>query len=226
MFEDFANSKDNQFQKNMRNLDQSTPTGSLSDLIIGLIPTKIDKKSDHHNQIFVSSMFNDITKLKKEIKIYNPYDMNQYEWFEKIKAICTNNYQNPNDIISFFHLFVDKIYRHWALNLKITTLEDLEKDFYTIVFKSKKELQDDLHLDQAKFLERLKVLHKNDKEILQELKDYPLSSFFKYKALLIRRLYKSLSDKDLIRLIIFMFDEKDIVLKLEKFIDIYVVPVT
>lgn len=209
-FEECSDQKGEEFNRrnfNSKKQNQSTPSSSTNLMIQSI---EINKQSNLERKYIVSSVFNDITSLKKEFGIYNPYELDQYKWFGKIKAICKKNYQNPDDIIQFFHLFIDKMYHVWALNLKVTTLDQFEKEFYDEIFRSKQEMEDEIHLNQADYLDKLNTIYKNDKLVLKEIKDYPLSSFFKYK---------SLSNKELIKLVIFMFKEENIKIKLERYIN-------
>lgn len=198
----------------LNQIRRSTPTNSSSTLMT--VPVGKDQISSKY---LVSSLFDDIKDLKKEFGIFNHYEQNQYNWFGKVKAVCKNRYQNPDDIIQFFHLFLDKMYQDWCMKLNAENLEELESMFYDEIFRSKNEQESDVHLKGQAYLDKLNQIYKNDSAILKEISDYPLSSFFKYKFFSVRKLYKTISDKELMRMILFMIDDKDTKIKLEKFLN-------
>lgn len=135
-----------------------------------------------------------------------------------MKAVCLSGYQNPDEILNYFHLFVSDEFRLWYLNSSLKNIEELENEFNKEVYRLQKKYEDNLHLKQNNFLPKLKTKFKNDSSVLSEIEKYPLSSFFKYKSLMIKEMYPSISDTDFIRMVIFMFDNDEVKLKLIKYL--------
>lgn len=131
-------------------------------------------------------------------------------------------YQRPDDILEYFHLFLDDQFSLWYLTLdsKFKNFVSLEQKFLSEVFRLEQEEEDNLHLKEKPFIEKLKIKYSKDALKLEEISSQPLTSFFKYKCLMLRRMYKSLSDSDMIRMVIFLFEDEDIKLKLSKYLKV------
>lgn len=131
-------------------------------------------------------------------------------------------YQQPNDVLEFFHLFLNDELSlgYLKLDSKFKNFENLEEKFLEEVFRLEQEEEDDLHLKQTSYLLKLKSKFSKEPLKLEEIRTQPLSAFFKYKCILIRKIYKSLSDSEMVRMVIFLFDDKTVKQRLSKYMKV------
>lgn len=213
----------------------STPNGSGSNLTISNINhqmsfgnqqpkqqmiTQTTSNNQNNQQLsiaksnfMVSTIFQDQKILKEHFGIYELYgNIEARAWITMIKAYCNLNYQSPNEILDYFHIFLSNELKKWYLKLdasKKTTLDELESLFIEEVFDRECEYEELIRLKQNSFLAKMKSLFPED-SIVKESVNFPLSSFLKLKILTIRKVYPKICKEDAIRLSIFSIESSQV----------------
>lgn len=126
--------------------NKSTPISSSSNLDQLISIGRSNEPND--NQIkkiefLTSSIFKDQKMLKESFGVYQVYNgIDSRTWYSTIKAYCKLHYQNPNEVLEYFHIFLHKDLKTWFLKLddsKKRSLDDFESVFLDEVFKRENE---------------------------------------------------------------------------------------
>lgn len=142
-------------------------------------------------------------------------------WFNRIRVHVSNNYIRPNEIIEYFHLFLDKELLSWFFKLNSNIKDDLNKfeiSFYDEVYRLQDEYETLVSAKQDIFMKLFDAKHKDNKEYVAEVQASPLSSYIKLKLLTIKKVYSNILKEDAIRMTIFSLNDSDLKMKLLKFI--------
>lgn len=168
-------------------------------------------------------MFKDQKELKEVFGVFRVYGgIDCRSWFANIKNYCNDNYSNPNEVINYFHIFLESDLHKWLFNLtdkEKSSLEIFESSFYDEVFKMECNYEDLVSLKQTAFMDKFKLMFNNNEQIIKQISDTSLSSFISLKIMVIKRLYSSISKKDAIRMAIFSIDDFDIKKKFSLFLN-------
>lgn len=172
------------------------------------------------NFIF-STIFKDQKKLKELFgvyKLYGEYDVRI--WFASIKGYVNLNYQNPRELLDYFHIFLSKDLQKWFLKLdkcKKINLDTFEECLLNEVFTMECQYENLVILKQKAFLEKVKELFKDD-PLVNELEDNPLSSYLKLKLIIIRKIYPKVCKEDAVRMAVLAIDNDQVKKQFSKFL--------
>lgn len=201
---------------------KSTPNPSSTNLM--QLDDNLNSNDNHlkKKEFMVSTIFKDQKILKEQFGVFQVYQgVDARTWFATIKAYCKLNYQSPNELMEYFHVFLHKDLQKWFLKLdsaKKTSLDVFEPVFIDEVFDRENDLEDLVTLKQNDFMIKAKTVLKDDL-FVKEAANAPLSSFLKLKILVIRLVYPKIAKVDAIRLSIFAIDDKNTKKVLVKFLN-------
>lgn len=200
---------------------KSTPNHSHSDLMkLTTVYSETDLLKKKH--FLVSTVFKDQKILKEQFGIFKIYQgIDARTWFTTLKSYCKLNYQNPNEILDYLHIFLEKDLQRWYLKLDKkdkSSLDDFESLFLDKVFDKENDLEELVRLSQKDFIAKAKIVFKDD-ILLNEVNSKPLCTFLKMKILVIKLVYPKISKIDAIRMAIFAVADKDTRKILIKFVN-------
>lgn len=222
MFNPFKNAFNSTRSIPSDNLDQNqlVPTNQLNDQ--SNPPLFSPSTDNNHLKLVFNTIFDDLPKLKRLFgvyKVYNPVEMEGQKWISIVEAYLDHYYRNPNDFIEYFHLFVDKDFHKWCFELTGESKSDwsaFKKAFLEKVYKLEVDYQNLVSSDSADFLSKLKTMNPKDKQLLDEIQNQPMQTYFKHKVATINRVYPRSTMRDMIKQAIFQIKDSNLKSKFYK----------
>jgi hypothetical protein len=170
----------------------------------------------------MNSVYAELEKLRKELGIFslfgntgvNDADM----WITKVENHMVNNYNCPNDLLHYFHSFLnDNDLKIWFYKLTDDKKSDFSR-FKPIFIAKCLDLEIIIHdlvdLKKNQFLAKLKILYP---KLTNEIDSSPLTTYFTQKFLMYSKLFPQLNKELGTKKIIFQLEDKELIKKFYNF---------
>lgn len=139
-------------------LSNQNPQNSSSGLPIAL-PSPVHKPATINTSYQISSIYNDLNRLKKTFGVYKLFKGIEPEvWIERVDIFLNLNYSsNKKEIVKFFYIFLSNDYHKWFFDLNSDcSFDDMKTGFLDQSYDIVKSYHKMMYAGQTEFLNLIK----------------------------------------------------------------------
>ena len=132
-------------------------------------------------------------------------------FISKLETYLLSNYQNIVDIIPKFYLLIDQSFLGWYFNLSQDEKEDFKvfkASFINFCEAREFEYFKLASYDLAEFIYHYKIIKSNSSEILNQIENFPISTYLIEKSNLISKLYPNVCGEDALKMAISLIENR------------------
>ena len=144
------------------------------------------------SKIILNTIYNDLEDLKAKFGRFRVFNgkHDAEHWASCLETFLINTYSNVNEICSHFHFFIEESeFSQWFFGLNVSEWSKLKVEFLKKAAEIEFEQRAMAVMKQTEFLEKLKVLKKDDSKFLNQLDKQPITTFLRHKVQLLLLVY-------------------------------------